>query len=249
MISPKPFALAALLATAAAPAEAVGMAPGEEMVLSVKYLKLHSGESRITVGQPEGDIWPVIFQARTEGLAGFLDIREHLVSYWDAAERLPRGSDLKAVEIGDYHADSVRFDRANGKATLVRQRKGRTKTKVVDVPSNVQDLTSAFIMLRLQPLAVGQRLEIPVCTGSDVFTLVATVLGRDTIKTPAGTFPTLRLAIRTEADGNFSSKRDMTLWISDDPRRLIVQFEADFKIGNMVAQLKSYRPGTRVAVR
>jgi hypothetical protein len=248
MTSPTPLALAALLATAAVPAEAA-IAPGEEMVLSVKYLNLHSGEGRLTVGEPEGDIWPVILQARTQGLAGFLDIREHLVSYWDASTRLPRGSDLKAVEIGDYHADSVRFDRVNRKATLTRQRKGRIKTKVVDVPQNVQDLTSAFLHLRLQPLTVGQRLEIPVCTGSDVFVLVATVLGRDTITTPAGTFPSFRIGLRSHVDGNFSSKRDMTLWMSEDPRRLIVQFEADFKIGNVVAQLKSYRPGTSVAAR
>jgi hypothetical protein len=39
----------------------------------------------------------------------------------------------------------------------------------------------------------------------------------------------------------------MTLWLSDDPRRVIVQFEADFQIGNVVAQLKSYRPGSPVA--
>jgi hypothetical protein len=241
-----PLAFAAALATAALPADAA-IAPGEEMVLQVKYLNLHSGEGRLTVGEPQGDIWPVILQARTQGLAGFLDIREHLVSYWDVSTQLPRGSDLKAVEVGDYHADTIRFDRTDGKATHTRERDGKTKTKTVDVPPDVHDLLSAFIYLRLQPLTVGQRLDIPVLTGSKVFTLVVNVLGRDTVKTPAGAFPSYRLAIRTAAEGKFSSKRDMTLWLSEDSRRLIVQFEADFQIGNVVAQLKSYRPGNRVA--
>ncbi|HYG68019.1 MAG TPA: DUF3108 domain-containing protein [Anaeromyxobacteraceae bacterium] len=247
MTSTYPFALAATLALAAVPANAA-IAPGEEMVLAVKYLNLHSGEGRLTVGEPQGDIWPVILQARTEGVAGFLDIREHLVSYWDATTRLPRGSDLKAVEIGDYHADSVRFDRANGKATLTTQRKGKTKTRTIEVPPDVMDLTSAALHLRLQPLAIGKRIEVPVATGKRVFKLTAQVVGREDVKTPAGTFASWRMLIRTTAkDGNFTSDRDMTLWMSDDPRRLIVRFEADFKIGSMVAQLKSYKPGNRVA--
>jgi hypothetical protein len=246
MMSPLPLALAAALATAAAPVDAA-IAPGEEMVLSVKYLNLNSGEGRVTVGPPQGDIWPVILQARTQGLAGFLDIREHLVSYWDVSTQLPRGADLRAVEVGDYHADTIRFDRTDGTATHTRERKGKTRTKTVDVPPGVHDLLSAFIFLRLQPLEVGQRLDIPVLTGAKVFTLVVNVLGREKVKTPAGTFPSYRLGLRTAAEGNFSSKRDMTLWLSDDPRRVIVQFEADFQIGNVVAQLKSYRPGSPVA--
>ena len=35
-----------------------------------------------------------------------------------AATRLPRGSDLQAIEIGDRHNDSARFDRESGKATI-----------------------------------------------------------------------------------------------------------------------------------
>src|SRR5512142_2101621 len=91
----------AWLACAAVAARAQGFAPGEETVLSVRYLNVPTGEGRIRVGNPEGDIWPVILQARTSGAASLLDIREHLVSYWDAPRRLSRGSDLQAYEVGD----------------------------------------------------------------------------------------------------------------------------------------------------
>lgn len=245
MPSATALALAAVLASTAAPAAAI--APGEEIVLSVKYLNLNSGEGRISVGEPQGNIWPIILQAKTEGLAGFLDIREHLVSYWDAATGQSRGSDLKAVEVGDYHADSLRFDRANQKATYTRQRKGRTKVKVLDVPPNVHDLASAFMFLRVQPLTIGQHFDIPMVAGNDLFTLAATVVGRETVETPAGTFPAFRIVLRTATTGNFSSSRDMLLWITDDARRVIAQFEADFKIGSVVAKLKSYRAGDRMS--
>src|SRR5512138_2202748 len=127
-----PLALAALALLAFAPAaRADAFSPGEETVLEVTYLGLPTGEGRIVVGEAAGQVWPVIFQAKTRGVVGFIDIREHLVSYWDAEARLPRGSDLRAFEVGDYHQDSARFDRTSGQATLTVQRKGRTSKETI----------------------------------------------------------------------------------------------------------------------
>ena len=130
----KRLASLAVLALLAAPAGANGFAPGEETVFRITYLSLPTGEGRIVVGKPEGDIWPVIFQAKTEGVAGLSDIREHLVSYWDTRTKLTRGSDLKAYEVGDFHQDSARFDRDRGQATVTVHRKGKKKEKTIDVP-------------------------------------------------------------------------------------------------------------------
>jgi hypothetical protein len=75
------------------------------------------------------------------------------------------------------------------------------------------------------------------------------VLGRETVETPAGTFPTVKVKVRTAFEGKFSTKRDTFLWLSDDPRHLLVRMSADFAVGSVVATLKSYRPGTRLAAR
>jgi hypothetical protein len=240
---------AAALLSAARVAGAEAFAPGEETVLQVRYLNLPTGEGRIIVGQPSGDVWPLIFQAKTQGVAGFIDIREHLVSYWDNATRLTRGFDLRAYEVGDFHMESTRFDRASGKATYEKQRKGDRAVKTFEVPANIHDLTSALMWLRLQPLQPGQHYEVPVCAGSRQFTLVADVLGRETIDTPAGTFASVKLKVRTGLVGKFSTKRDSFMWLSDDPRHVLVRMSADFAVGSIVATLKSYRPGTQVASR
>jgi hypothetical protein len=242
--------LAAAAALAAGRVAAAGaFSPGEETVLQVRYLNVPTGEGRISVGQPSGDVWPVIFQAKTEGIAGFIDIREHLVSYWDASVQLTRGFDLRAFEVGDLHFESTRFDRVNGTATHEKRRKGDRSVKTFEVPANVHDLTSALMWLRLQPLQPGERYEVPVCSGSRQFKLVADVLGRDSIETPAGTFPTVKVQVRTAFEGKFSTKRDSFVWLSDDPRHVLVRMSADFAVGSIVATLKSYRPGTQVAIR
>ncbi len=243
-------AVVAALATAA-PAARAGEAfsPGEETVLEVTYLGLPTGEGRIVVGDPAGDVWPVIFQAKTRGIAGFIDVREHFVTYWDAVARLTRGSDLRAYEVGDYHQDTQRFDRTNRQATITVQRKGRTSRETIAIAPDVQDLTSAFMWLRLQPLAPGDRYELPVVASSKPFTLVAEVLARETVEAPAGTFQAVKLKVRTQLDGKFSTKRDSFLWLSDDPRHVLVKASADFVVGSIVAKLKTYRPGAQVAVR
>lgn len=238
-----------LLLSAAPLARGAGFAPGEETVFQVRYLNLPTGEGRILVGQPQGDIWPVVFQAKTDGIASLVDIREHLVSYWDASSRLTRGSDLRAYEVGDYHFDSQRFDRVNGKATVSVQRNGRRKEQTFAVAEGAQDLTSAFMWLRLQPLNPGDHYELPVCAGDKQFTLVADVLGQEAVETPAGTFATVKVKARTGFDGKFSARRDMTLWLSDDPRHVLVRASADFAVGSIVATLKSYRPGVEIASR
>ncbi len=237
------------LATAVPAARADGFSPGEETVLDVTYLGLPTGEGRIVVGDAAGDVWPVIFQARTRGLVGFIDVREHFVTYWDAVSRLTRGSDLRAYEVGDYHQDSQRFDRTNLQATITVQRKGRTSKETIAIARDVQDLTSAFMWLRLQPLAPADRYELPVVASNKPFTLVAEVLGREAVEAPAGKFQTVKLKIRTQLDGKFSTKRDTFLWLSDDPRHVLVQASADFVVGSIVAKLKTYRPGTQIAER
>lgn len=247
-MSTRSIALLGLLASASA-ARGEAFAPGEETVLQVRYLNLPTGEGRIVVGEPAGDVWPVIFQARTEGFAGFIDIREHLVSYWDRVARLPRGSDLRAYEVGDYHQDSARFDRVNGQATVTVHRNGRTSRKILEVPADVHDLTSVLMWLRLQPLAPGDRHEVPVVASSRSFTLVAEVLERERVDTPAGTFDALKVKVRTALEGKFSTKRDSFIWLSDDPRHVLVKASADFAVGSIVATLKSYRPGGQVASR
>ncbi len=242
------IAVAAALIAAAAEACAQGFAPGEETVFSVSYLNIPTGEARLRVGNPEGDIWPVILQARTSGAASLLDIREHLVSYWDAPRRLSRGSDLQAYEVGDIHRDSARFDASGRQVTVVEQRRGRAANRtVLDVPEGALDLTGAFMWLRLQQLEVGRQYQLPVVTGTSQFTLVADVLAREPVRTPAGEFQSFKIRVRTGFDGKFSTKRDTFLWLSEAEGHHLVRASAEFAVGSVVAELKSYHPGGQVA--
>jgi hypothetical protein len=234
---------ALLVAPAGAGAEGFPFLPGEQMDLSVAWLKIPTGRARISVGKAEGAVWPVILQARTDGIARIADVRQHLVAYWDSDTRLSRGLDLSAFEVGYRHTDRARFDRESGKATLTVQGKYFTQ-KTRDIPADAQDFLSAFMWLRLQPLRPGDRHLIPIVASDKNFTLEATVVGREAVEAPAGRFQTVKVQIRTAFEGKFETRRDSALWLSDDPRHVLVQADADFAIGSLVAKLDAYVPGS-----
>jgi hypothetical protein len=245
-LAPAPPAAADTAASTAAPPP---FAPGEQIDLSIEYLRVHTGQARIAIGRAEGAIWPVLCQGKTDGLAALLDIREHYVSYWDVEARNSRGSDLNAIEVGDRHTDRSRFDRENGKATVQILRNGRSRQVTRDVPRDVRDLASALLELRMRPLARGATYDFPVFSGSDTFVLRAEVEGDELLSTPAGRFQTMRVRVRLGFKDKFQTKRDAHVWISTDERRIPVRMSAEFAVGTVTATLTAYRPGSQVAAR
>lgn len=237
----------AVATLAAAPASA--LQPGEEIRMSVSYLHLPSGEGTLSIGQPDNGAWPLVFQGRTGGFAGLVDVRERLVSWWDPLSRLPWGSNLTAVEPGDRHDDEARFDRGALKATVKVSRKGKVRTREVSVPADALDLPSVFMFLRLQPLAVGQRYAIPVLSGRDLFTLDAEVVRAERLETGIGDVDALAVRVKTGFKGKFDAKRDTWLWFSDDDRHIPLRISAEFAVGSLVARITGYRPGGALASR
>jgi hypothetical protein len=242
------IALAALALLAAPAARGQGgFKPGEQIDFTIDYLGIKMGEARIVVGQSEGPVWPIIAQGRSGGLASIVDIREHFVSYWDSSTRLPRGSDLRAVEIGDRHDDSARFDRELGQATVRIVRKGNREEKVYPLDPRSQDFASALLWLRTQPLAEDGRYDIPIFTTKGTFLLQASVVGRERVETKAGVFDTYKVQVRTAFEGNFEAKRDTFIWFSADENRVPVRVSAEFAVGSLVVNLSGYRPGGQMA--
>jgi len=222
--------------------------PGEQIDMAIDYLKVRAGQAHIAIGRPEGSLWPVVTQGRTDGVGSVLDIREHLVTYWDAEARQSRGSVLNSIEPGDRHTDRSRFDRERGQAKVETLRKGLTREHVYDVPADVHDLVGALLRLRLAALVPGAHLEFPVFSGEKTFTLRADVEGKEILETPAGRFPTVRVRVHGGPEGRFRTERASLAWFTDDERHVPVRMSADFAVGTVTATLTAYRPGSPYAV-
>jgi hypothetical protein len=231
------------LALALAAASAVlPFAPEERMEYTVRYLGLRVGKARISVGQPEGPILPVFLESRTSGIVRIVDVRQQLATHLDLETLLPRSSSLEAVESGYRHSDTTQFDRAAGKAT-VRQRGKFDNTYVIEVPEGTLDFVALVFRLRVLPLEPGTRHEFQVLAGRNVRAVTAEVVAREEVETKAGRFTAVKVRVPTGFTGKFSEKHPTYVWLSDDPRRVVVQITTEFSIGRATAGLTEYHPG------
>jgi hypothetical protein len=219
-------------------------AAGERMGFGINYMGMRMGTAAITVREREGTLVPVELEAHTTGLAGaFYDFEERLISHIDPETGLPASFVLDTDERGRKHHDTTDYDRTAGKVVYV-QRGRTTSREEVPIPPGALDFVALVFQLRRMPLQPGDRHTFPVLSGDDVHDVVTEVMGRETVRTRAGTYVALKVRVPTGFTGSFSERNPTYLWLSDDDARIVVRLSTDFSFGGAVAELVSYRAGT-----
>jgi hypothetical protein len=218
------------------------------MGFTINYLGMRMGTSTISVGFPQGTLLPVELEAHTTGVAGSLyAFREKLVSTLDPDTGLPVVGVVDTDERGWRHHDTTSYERSEGRAS-VRGEGKTTNTKVVAVEPGTVDFVALVFLLRRMPLEPGATRTFSVLSGDTLRDVIIEVMQRETVKTDAGTFPTVKIRVPTGFSGKFSEQRPTYLWLSDDARRIVVRIATDFSFGGAVAELVSYRPGQATGV-
>jgi len=219
-------------------------AAGERMAFSINYLGMRMGTASITVRKREGALVPVQLEAHTTGVAGAIyALNERLTSYIDPETGLPGSFVLDADERGWKHRDTTDYDRAAGTAVYVERGK-TTSRKVVPFPPGALDFVALVFQLRRMPLQPGDRHTFAVLSGNEVHPVVTEVMGRETVRTKAGSYVALKVRVPTGFAGKFSERNPTYLWLSDDRARMVVRLSTDFSFGSAVGELTSYRAGT-----
>lgn len=236
----------ALVAGSPAAAQERPFAPGEQLLLSLRYLGMNVGELKLGVGQPdvqEGQgVWPLRMEVRTKGIFNAMyGVDERITSFLDPLSGRCVGSDLDAKTGGDRTLENVRF--VDGSVRVRKENKSGISEVTKTAPDDARDIVSAIFHLRVLPLLPGDTFSVPIFSPKKSWTLKGTVAKREKVKTPGGTFQTVAVRARTQFGGKLSSDRDLLVWFTDDERRLPVKLEADFAIGSMKAQLTRYQAG------
>jgi hypothetical protein len=107
----------------------------------------------------------------------------------------------------------------------------------VPIAGQVFDIYAAFFSIRTRKLEPGRTLIVNVLDGRHQRSLEVRVLGRETVKTPAGTFSTIVIEPRVAPEGIFENKYGVTLWLSDDERRIPVKARTGVRVGSVTALL------------
>ena len=104
---------------------------------------------------------------------------------------------------------------------------------------------AAFLyFVRTIPLEIGQTYEFNRYFRPDRNPVRIRVLRKETVNVPAGRFETIVIQPIIKSRGIFSEKGDAQMWLTDDPRRLLVQMKSNLSIGSLNLYLRGYVPGT-----
>ena len=144
----------------------------------------------------------------------------------------------------------VVMDNEKGTASfhrVIRKKGHRVKRKDQQLKlstTHVQDALSMLYYYRAFPLEKkGDTLVTDVHTSRKMWTFKVEVLGKEKVKTPAGTFDTIKLLPSVSIKGKVQDRGTMTIWITDDERRIPVKIQSEVKIGKINAVLIRYEEG------
>jgi len=165
-------------------------------------------------------------------------VADRFNSYFDA-KTLCSTKLIKHTEEGSRRRDTViTFDYSRGKAVLEEHNLKDNESKRVenDIPGCVTDVVSGMMYVASLPLQPGATYAVPLNDGGKTVTVQAHVEGKEEIKTPAGTFQTLRVG--PEGDyGVLKNRGRIQIWYTDDAQHLPIQIRSKLFWGTLTVYL------------
>jgi hypothetical protein len=167
-------------------------------------------------------------------------VQDRFNSYLDA-QKLCSSKLTKHTEEGSHWREtSITFDYARGKSVLEEKnlKTGQSKRVENDIPGCVTDVASGILYVASLPLEPDATYSFPLNDGGKTVTIQAHVEGKEQIKTPAGSFQTIRVG----PQGDYSALKNrgrVLIWYSDDARHLPIQMQARMLWGTLTVYLAS----------
>ncbi len=168
----------------------------------------------------------------------FFKVNDRLESWFDPRTQTSRRF-LQQIKEGGYHKE--RFFEIYPDREVFHQR-GYDEMPSV---ANPLDDGSFLYFVRTVPLEIGKTYTFNRYFRPEKNPVIVKVLRKERVKVPAGTFNTIVLQPIIKSGGLFADGGEAQMWLSDDDRRMMVQFKAKLPVlRTLDLYLKSYTPPT-----
>ena len=140
----------------------------------------------------------------------------------------------------------IAFDAEAKKASYLERDRARNNAIVLsqetDIPPCVHDAIGGLFFIRTLNLEPGQSTQIPVSDGKKSVMVKVEAQAREDVKTPDGTFKTIRYEVYLFDGVLYRRSAHVNVWVSDDRRKLPVQIRVrmTFTIGTINLQLEKH---------
>jgi hypothetical protein len=186
-----------------------------------------------------GDRERVTATADTAGAINMLfHVADKFQSSFDRNQGCTYEFDKQTVEGRRQINSTLRLDYGSSKSILDEKNVVNGQTKHVEAPITgcLTDLLTGIFYASSQPMVVGQSFVLPVVDAMHTVAVTMKVEGKEEIKTPLGTFKTVRVEPTADA-GVVKNRGSIWLWYTDDERHLPVQMRARLFWGTITFRL------------
>jgi len=222
-------------------AKGMPFAPGESLRFTIEYGPVKAGTAWLEVLPMESYQGHACFHivSRAESndfMSGIYKVRDRIDSLIDSGGLFSLRY-RKHLSEGSYHKDyDVAFDPARGRA---RYANGST----YDTKPWPKDGLAAFYFVRALPLVVGQDVIVPHHSDQSSENIVVKVLRKERIEVPAGKFNCIVIEPVMDSGTLFKNAGRLTIWVTDDARRIPVLMKSKIPVGSVDAVLQDYHVG------
>jgi len=177
-----------------------------------------------------------------EGGLLFAKVKDHFQSWFDVTNL----ATLRSIE-NTQQLNRKRykhFELFPESQTWERQDNGNSGPMPTSEPL---DQISFFYFARTLPLEVGEEYTLNRYFRESGNPVILKVLRKDTVKVPAGTFPTIVVRPIIRSSGLFGEGGEAEIYFSDDPRRLLVLMKSKIPLlGALSLHLREITEGNRL---
>ncbi|HUA82276.1 MAG TPA: DUF3108 domain-containing protein [Bryobacteraceae bacterium] len=142
-----------------------------------------------------------------------------------------------------HHETKATYDRSALRATYLERDLVKNTTlhnSSVAIPSCTHEVIGALVLMRGRNLAPGQTTVIPMSDGLRSANVKIEAQEREEVKTPAGTYKTIRYEADMMNGVIYRRKGRAFIWLTDDDKKLPVQIRVrmQFPIGTVTLALE-----------
>jgi len=203
--------------------------------------RVFTGGTAVFHLEQQGDQLKVTATADTVGAVNMLfPVIDQFQSAMDTKTGCSDGFSKQMQEGRRKVSSDLTFDYHAGKQNEVEKNlvKGTQKALTASIPACVTDSLSGIFYAASQRLTVGQDFGFPLADAMRTVTVTMKVEAHEEIKTPAGTFQTIRVQ-PTADEGVVKSRGNIWIWYTDDARHMPVQIRARLFWGTITFHLQS----------
>jgi len=205
---------------------------GETLRYAMTILGVAGGELTLSALATELDGRPAykfeLSALSNDFLSKFFLVRDTMVSWIDPKTFRSLRFEKHTIEGKRARDELTEFDYERGIA--------RHEGKEISLGDASLDSLSSVYYLRTLGLEGDKPIDLQVFSGERQ-ALRVEIQKRETIKTPAGTFETIR--VEPKSAGGHLLGKNLVLWLTDDARKVPVQLSSKLKVGKLVGKLKA----------